>query len=183
MSRIGKQPIHIPAGVQVARDGTDVRVKGPKGELSLALHPSVHCAQENSTLTITVTNPDEKSQRALWGLSQRLVANMVQGVTAGFSKQLEVNGVGFKVALSGTSLTLSLGFSHPVVFQLPAGISAIVEKNVITISGIDKQLVGETAARIRSLKKPEPYKGKGIKYTDEKIRRKAGKAGKAGGKK
>ena len=183
MSRIGKQPIHIPSGVQVTVDGSAVRVKGPKGELSLTLHPVVGCTHDGSTVTVTVGYPTEKNQRALWGLFQRLIANMVSGVTNGFSKTLEVNGVGFKVASSGNALTLSLGFSHPVVFQLPEGVQAGVEKNVITISGVDKQLVGETAARIRALKKPEPYKGKGIKYTDETIRRKAGKAGKAGGKK
>lgn len=157
-------------------------MKGPKGALETAIHPHVTVRQEENTLYVTVANPSDTSDRALWGLSQRLIANMVTGVTAGFEKSLEVNGVGFKVALSGNTLNLSLGFSHPVIFELPKGIEAKVEKNVITISGTDKQLVGETAARIRALKKPEPYKGKGIKYTDEVIRRKATKAAKAGGK-
>ncbi|MBI4253227.1 50S ribosomal protein L6 [Candidatus Uhrbacteria bacterium] len=183
MSRIGKQLIPIPNGVQFTVSEQEVRVKGPKGELVQALHPLVRCMQENGTIFVSVLNPDEKNQRALWGLFQRLVANMVQGVTVGFSKSLEVNGVGFKVAVSGNQLTLSLGFSHPVTFVLPQGVIGMVEKNVITVSGADKQVVGETAARIRALKKPEPYKGKGIKYTNESIRRKAGKAGKAGGKK
>lgn len=183
MSRIGKQLIPIPSGVQAECSEQSIRITGPKGTLSLDLHPAVRCAQNDSALSVSVKNPDEKNQRALWGLSQRLISNMVHGVTAGFSKQLEVNGVGFKVALSGSALTMALGFSHPIVFQLPAGIQGTVEKNMITLSGIDKQLVGETAARIRALKKPEPYKGKGIKYVSETIRRKAGKAGKAGGKK
>lgn len=183
MSRIGKQPIHIPEGVQVTLTDSAVRVKGPKGELVQTLHPKVRCVQEGAATFLSVVDSTDKDQRALWGLFQRLVANMVEGVTKGFSKSLEVNGVGFKVALSGNQLTLSLGFSHPVVFALPDGTTATVEKNVITVSGIDKQVVGETAARIRALKKPEPYKGKGIKYTTETVRRKAGKAGKAGGKK
>lgn len=183
MSRIGKQPIKIPHDVSVRIDDRAVHVKGPKGECSLALHPSVLCAQSDDSVTVTVQNPENGTERALWGLFQRLIANMVVGVTQGFSKQLEVNGVGFKAALAGNQLTLALGFSHPVVFTFPDGITGNVEKNVITISGIDKQLVGETAARIRGLKKPEPYKGKGIKYVSETIRRKAGKAGKAGGKK
>lgn len=183
MSRIGKQLIPIPDGVQLTISEQEVRVKGSKGELIQALHPHVRCAFENGMLSVSVQNPDEKNQRALWGLFQRLLANMVQGVTVGFSKSLEVNGVGFKVALSGNQLTLALGFSHPVTFVLPEGVTGAVEKNVITVSGADKQVVGETAARIRALKKPEPYKGKGIKYTNETIRRKAGKAGKAGGKK
>lgn len=183
MSRIGKQLIPIPSGAEVTIVGSDIRIKGPKGELVRTLHPVVTLIQENSALQVTVANPEEKSQRALWGLSRALLANMVEGVTNGFSKSLEVNGVGFKVALAGNALTLSLGFSHPVVFPLPTGILGAVEKNVITISGIDNQLVGETAARIRALKKPEPYKGKGIKYVGETVRRKAGKAGKAGGKK
>ena len=183
MSRIGKQPISIPSGVSVTIADQDVRVKGPKGELSLTLHPHVSALETDGVLSVTVKNPDDGGDRALWGLFQRLVANMVTGVTEGFSKSLEVNGVGFKAAVAGNQLTLSFGFSHPVIFTLPDGINASIEKNVITISGADKQLVGETAARIRGLKKPEPYKGKGIKYTTETIRRKAGKAGKAGGKK
>ncbi len=183
MSRIGKQPIIVPQGVQASVNGSLVTVKGPKGELSLTLHKAVVCDSADGAMTVSVTNPEEKSERAFWGLSQRLIANMVKGVTTGFQKQLEINGVGFKVSLAGNTLTLSLGFSHPVVFELPAGITGTVEKNVITISGIDKQLVGEIAAQIRSLKKPEPYKGKGIKYSTEVVRRKAGKAGKAGGKK
>jgi len=183
MSRIGKQPINIPAGVQFAIADQHVVVKGPKGQLEMDLHPSVTCMLDGAQAFVTVKNPDEKTDRALWGLFQRLLANMVHGVASGFEKKLEVIGIGFKVAVSGNTLTLHLGFSHPVTFVLPDGIAAAVEKNTITLSGIDKQLVGETAARIRTLKKPEPYKGKGIKYSDETIRRKAGKSGKAGAKK
>lgn len=183
MSRIGKQSISIPPDVQARCEEGQIVVKGPKGELKHLLHAAVQCTISNSEITLSVKNPEEKNQRALWGLFRALVANMVTGVTTGFSKQLEVNGIGFKVALSGNTLTFSLGFSHPVVFQVPSDIIASVEKNTITLFGTDKQLVGETAARIRALKKPEPYKGKGIKYTTETIRRKAGKAGKAGGKK
>lgn len=182
MSRIGKQSITVPSGVEVAVRERDVSVKGPKGALTQSLHEHVSVSVDNGAIQITVADVDNKSDRALWGLFQRLVSNMVTGVTKGFEKKLELNGVGYKVAVSGTALNLSLGFSHPVVFQLPDGVSASVEKNVITLLGIDKQLVGETAARIRSLRKPEPYKGKGIKYIDEVIRRKAGKAAKAGAK-
>jgi large subunit ribosomal protein L6 len=183
MSRIGKLPIPLPDGVTATLKDQHVAVKGPKGELSLVLHPTVSVTQADGGLTVNVKNPDSKSDRALWGLSRQLVANMVQGVTKGFEKKLELVGVGFKVQASGQSLTLNLGFSHPVEFTLPQGVAAAVEKNTITISGIDKQLVGETSAKIRALKKPEPYKGKGIKYSDEVVRRKAGKVVKAAGAK
>ncbi len=182
MSRIGKQPIEIPTGVEVLHEGTSLTVKGPKGHLSLVLHDHVKLNKSENQLTVEVLEPEQKRDRALWGLFQRLVLNMVTGVTKGFEKQLEVNGIGYKVALAGKKLNFSLGFSHPVEFELPETIEATVEKNIVTIKGIDKHLVGEIAAQIRSLKKPEPYKGKGIKYATEVIRRKAGKAGKAGGK-
>jgi len=165
----------IPAGVTLTITPSLVTVKGPKGELKQALHPLVKVEQVDQTLMVSVKNPDVKTQRALWGLFVRLINNMMLGVTAGFSKQLEINGVGYKVALSGRQLNLELGFSHPVEFVLPAGIDAVVEKNLVTLSGIDKQLVGETAARFRRLRPPEPYKGKGIKYVDEVIIKKAGK--------
>ncbi len=180
MSRIGKQPITVPAGVEFVVVGAQCTAKGPKGSLVLALHPHVSVTREGDELRVTVQNPEDGRDRALWGLFGRLVHNLVEGVTKGYTKQLELNGVGFKVANSPKGLAMSLGFSHPVEYVLPAGIQATVEKNLITISGIDKQLVGETAACIRRLKKPEPYKGKGIKYVDEVIRRKAGKAAKAG---
>lgn len=183
MSRIGKQPITIPAGVTVTMTDGHIEVKGPKGNLSLVLHPRVTLTNADNQMTVTVKDPDLQSDRALWGLSRMLVANMITGVTTGYEKKLEINGVGFKAQVSGKNLVLNLGFSHPVEFPIPEGISMTVEKNVVTISGIDKQLVGETAAVIRRMKKPEPYKGKGIKYVDEVIRRKAGKVVKAAGAK
>lgn len=176
MSRIGKQPITIPSGVEVTIDGGEIRVKGPLGQLSQAIHRHVTITREGDVLTVTVKNTEEKSQRSLWGLYRRLIGNMVTGVTTGFSRQLEVNGVGYRAAVSGNTLTLQLGYSHPVVYTLREGLKATVDKNVITITGSDKQQVGQTAAEIRLLRKPEPYKGKGIKYSDEVIRRKAGKA-------
>ena len=183
MSRIGKQPIAIPQGVTVTNDAGVLTVQGPKGKLTQVLHPNVTVTQTDGVLMITVVDPTIPKNHALWGLFQRLVENMVIGTTKGFERQLEVNGVGYKVAHSGNKLTLNLGFSHPIDFELPVGIDAKVEKNSITIMGTDKQVVGEIAAQIRRLRKPEPYKGKGIKYSDEVIRRKAGKTGKAGGKK
>ncbi|MEK7516424.1 MAG: 50S ribosomal protein L6 [Patescibacteria group bacterium] len=183
MSRIGKKPIAIPAGVEVAITPELVTVKGLKGTLTRRFHPHVRIAIAEAperTATVTVKNPDVRTDRALWGLSARLLSNMIAGVTAGFEKRLEIVGIGYKASVSGSTLTLEVGFSHPVVFPLPSGIAAKVEKNTIAISGSDKELVGETAARIRAIRKPEPYKGKGIKYADEVIRRKAGKAAKAG---
>lgn len=181
MSRIGKKPISVPAGVQVSISSSLVSVKGPRGEVVEALHPQVSVREKDGLIYVSVKNPEEKRERALWGLFRSLIANMVEGVVKGFSRQLEVNGVGYRVNLQGKKLVLNIGFSHPVEFELPGGISAKVEKNIITIEGPSKQLVGETAARIRSLKKPEPYKGKGIKYIDEVIRRKAGKVAKGAG--
>lgn len=179
MSRIGKQIITIPSGVQVTESGLVVTVKGPKGQLTQVLHPHVKVAIDADTINVSVLNTEEKLDRSLWGLSQRLISNMVQGVTVGYEKKLELNGVGFKVALAGNGLALSLGFSHPVTFVIPQGIQANIEKNLITLTGIDKQLLGETAAQLRRLKPPEVYKGKGIKYLEEVIRRKAGKTAKA----
>lgn len=175
MSRIGKLPITIPSGVDVTIDGGEIRVKGSRGELRQAIHRQVSVTKEGDVVIVSVKNPDEKNQRSLWGLFQRLISNMVAGVTTGFSRQLEINGVGFRAAVSGNTLTMQLGYSHPVVYTVPAGITVTVEKNIITVTGADKQVVGQTAAEIRMLKKPEPYKGKGIKYSDETIRRKAGK--------
>jgi large subunit ribosomal protein L6 len=183
MSRIGKLPVIITAGVTVKIDGQQVEIKGPKGQLTISLHEHVKVEQVEQHLTVTVQQPDNQADRALWGLSRVLLSNMVTGVTEGYTKKLEINGVGFKAAVSGQNLVLNLGFSHPVNFPIPTGATIAVEKNVVTISGIDKQLIGETAAKIRSLKKPEPYKGKGIKYQDEIIRRKAGKVVKATGSK
>ena len=170
----------IPAGVEVKLDGATIAVKGPKGQLSLTLDSRVKVAIEGAELTVTVNDPENVKQRALWGLSRRLIENLVVGVTKGYEKKLEVNGVGFKVNLAGKILKLDVGFSHEVDFPVPEGVTVAVDKNLITVTGIDKQKVGETAAQIRSIKKPEPYKGKGIKYVDEQIHRKAGKAAKAG---
>lgn len=175
MSRIGKKIITIPAGVTVKLEPTLISVKGPKGELTQSIHPDVTITQDAEGLKVTVKEPEVKNQRALWGLFGSLLHNMVIGVTEGYKKSLEVNGVGYKVALQGKKIVLQVGYSHPVDFPLPEGIIAAVEGNVIHLSGADKQLVGETAARIRKVRKPEPYKGKGIKYTDEVLRRKAGK--------
>lgn len=176
MSRIGKIPIAIPDGVEVKLEKNLMKVKGPKGELQLVIHPMVKVAIKDKEIVLEIANQEDKTEKSLWGLFNRLINNMVVGVTTGFEKKLEVVGVGFKVAVQGQKLILNVGFSHPVEYTLPQGISGTVEKNVITLAGIDKQLVGETAAQIRRIKKPEPYKGKGIRYSDEVIKRKVGKA-------
>lgn len=181
MSRIGKLPIPIPEGVTLQVKGQTVEVKGPKGTLTQDMLPEAQVRIDGQQALVTVKDPNIKRERALWGLYRTLIANMVEGVTKGYEKKLEINGIGFKAAIQGTSVVLNLGFSHPVNFPLPAGITGKVEKNILTLGGIDKQLVGETAAKIRELKPPEPYKGKGIKYVEEVIRRKAGKVVKAGG--
>ncbi len=177
MSRIGKLPIAVPAGVTITIDPDTITVTGSKGTLSQFTMPGVTVAQEGDQIVVTREN-DEPKNRAKHGLMRALVANMVTGVSTGFTKQLEINGVGFRVALAGNQLKMNLGFSHEVVYTLPQGITAKVEGNVITIEGHDKQQVGQTAAEIRALKKPEPYKGKGIKYVGERIIRKSGKSGK-----
>jgi large subunit ribosomal protein L6 len=178
MSRIGRMPITVPSGVSVGVDGQQVTVKGPKGELSLVVAEPI--TVEVSDGTVTVSRPDdERRSRQLHGLTRTLVNNMVIGVTQGYSKTLEVVGTGYRVQAKGAGLELALGFSHPVSFPAPDGISFTVETPTrFQVSGIDKQLVGEVAANIRKLRAPEPYKGKGVKYSDEVIRRKAGKAGK-----
>jgi large subunit ribosomal protein L6 len=176
MSRLGKLPIKIPADVQVKIEGDLVTVKGPKGELKRKVLPNIAVKLENGELFVNIVNPKNKRENALWGLYWNLIRNMVIGVKDGFQKKLEINGVGFKVAGGGKKLTFQVGFSHPVVFELPAAIDSKVEENVITVSGADKELLGEIANQIRNIKKPEPYKGKGIKYVDEVIRRKEGKA-------
>lgn len=180
MSRIGKQPIPLPAGVTATVDRGVISVKGPKGELAQTLHPHVTVEPVDGVLRVLVLNMEEKHDRALWGLFRALIQNMVTGVSAGFEKKLEVNGVGYKAQVSGKKLVLNLGYSHPIDFPFPDGITIAVEKNIITVSGVDKQSVGEVTAQIRSLRKPEPYKGKGIKYIDEHIRRKVGKMMKSG---
>jgi large subunit ribosomal protein L6 len=178
MSRIGKQPIPIPEKVEVKIDGDIVIAKGPKGELRRQLPKGISAKIENDNILIfPVSKKDEAESKmmALWGLSRALVANLVKGVKDGYEKKLEIEGVGYRVAVQGNKLVLSLGFSHPVEIEAPQGIEFKVEKNVIFVSGIDKELVGQTAADIRSRKKPEPYKGKGIRYQGEVIKIKAGK--------
>lgn len=177
MSRIGKLPIAVPAGVTITVDADNIVVNGPKGSLTQFTMPGVKVTQEADQILVT-RQDDEAQNRARHGLMRTLVSNMVTGVTSGFSKQLEVNGVGFRVALAGQSLKLHLGFSHEVVYNIPQNVQVSIEQNIITISGISKQQVGQVAAEIRSFKKPEPYKGKGIKYVDERIIRKSGKSGK-----
>ncbi len=181
MSRIGKKPIEISAEVTVKLDGQLVTVKGPKGELSYKVHPRIKIEQADSTITLTIEDLKNKKDKALWGTNRQLVANLITGVSTGFSKQLEINGVGYKWELQGKKLVLRVGFSHPVEFDIPENVTAKVEKNLLTLESIDKQLIGEIAAKIRKIKKPEPYKGKGIKYVDEVIIRKAGKQVKSGG--
>ncbi|MFA6410539.1 MAG: 50S ribosomal protein L6 [Candidatus Buchananbacteria bacterium] len=176
MSRIGKQSINIPSGVDVKIENQVITVKGPKGELKQILHPDVLVEKKDNEIVVAVKNPEEKKQNSLWGLFQRLISNMITGTTVGFSRQLEINGVGYKAAVAGNALNLSLGYSHPINYPIPKGIEMKVEKNLITITGIDKQAVGQIAAEIRLLRKPEPYKGKGIKYVEETIIRKVGKA-------
>jgi len=183
MSRIGRLPIAVPSGVDVSIDGRSVTVKGPKGSLSRELHPEIAVARDGDS--IVVTRPSEaKTHKQLHGLTRTLVNNMVVGVTDGYRKALEITGVGYRAALVGRKLQLNLGYSHPVEIDPPAGISFELENPTrLAVVGIDKELVGEIAARVRATRKPEPYKGKGVRYAGEQIRRKAGKAGKIGGKK
>lgn len=178
MSRIGRAPITVPAGVEIkVAEGNTVTVKGPKGTLTQTFNPNMALSIEDGTLSVARPN-DNKQNRALHGLTRTLVNNMVQGVTAGFSKELDVNGVGYRVSLDGKKLVMNIGFSHPVIMEAPEGITLEVPNpNKIIVSGCDKQRVGQFAAEIREKRLPEPYKGKGIKYVDEVIRRKAGKTG------
>ena len=183
MSRIGRLPIAVPSGVDVTIDGRQVTVKGPKGSLTRTLHPDMRVSQEDGS--IVVTRPTEqKTHKQLHGLTRTLVNNMVVGVTDGYRKGLEITGVGYRAALSGRKLTLNLGYSHPIEIDPPEGITFEVENPTrLAVVGIDKELVGQIAAKVRQTRKPEPYKGKGVRYSGEYIRRKAGKAGKIGGKK
>lgn len=177
MSRIGKKPIPFSNQVKVEIMGGRVSVEGPKGKLSLRIHHSMAVKVEDSLLHC-VRPSDNKLHRSLHGLTRTLIANMVEGVTKGFEKKLEMIGVGYRASVQGRNLTLMLGYSHPLIYPLPDGINVLVEgQNLLTISGVDKQQVGEVAAKIRSLRPPEPYKGKGVKYAGEHIRRKAGKSG------
>ncbi|WP_207262614.1 50S ribosomal protein L6 [Desulfovibrio sp. Huiquan2017] len=176
MSRIGKNPIDIPSGVEVSVGASEIQVKGPKGTLNTPVDSSVGYKIEDGKVYVSRAD-DSRRSRDQHGLRRTLLANCVDGVTKGFSKTLEVIGVGYKVSVQGKKVVLAVGYSHPVEFDLPAGLEAKVEGAKLTIEGIDKQLVGEIAAQIRRVRPPEPYKGKGIKYLDEIIRRKAGKSG------
>jgi large subunit ribosomal protein L6 len=178
MSRIGKLPIPVPAGVDVAIDGREVTVKGPKGTLSHTVVGAIEVARVDGTVTVTRGN-DERQSRSLHGLTRTLIANMVIGVTQGYTKKLEIVGTGYRVVAKGPALELALGFSHPITVTPPEGITFAVETPTrFTVSGIDKQQVGEVSANLRKLRKPDPYKGKGVRYSGEQIKRKVGKAGK-----
>ena len=177
MSRIGKRPVAVPNGVTVTVNGPAITVKGPKGELSRKLHPDMQVKVENGNVTVDRPS-DEDRHRALHGLTRSLIANMVEGVTQGYKKQLEITGVGYKAEVKPFGLQLALGYSHPVEYRAPAGIKlSAPQPIVVVIEGADKEKVGQVAAEIRALRKPEPYKGKGVRYQGEQIRRKAGKAG------
>jgi large subunit ribosomal protein L6 len=183
MSRIGRLPITVPAGVDVTIDGRTVTVKGPKGSLTRDLHPDITVAREDDRLVVTRPT-EQKTHKQLHGLTRTLVNNMVVGVTDGYRKSLEITGVGYRAAKVGEKLQLNLGYSHPIEIAPPTGISFEVENPThLAVLGIDKELVGQVAAQVRSTRKPEPYKGKGVRYAGEYVRRKAGKAGKIGGKK
>jgi len=177
MSRIGKNPIDIPAGVEVTVGASEIQVKGPKGTLTTPVHATVEYKVEDGKVFVSRVD-DSRSARGQHGLRRTLLANCVEGVSKGYAKSLEVIGVGYKVSVQGKKIILNVGFSHPVEFDLPEGIEAKAEGSKLTVEGINKELVGEVAARIRRVRPPEPYKGKGIKYADEVIRRKAGKSGK-----
>lgn len=181
MSRIGRKPIELPSGVEARIEPGRITIKGPLGEISQAVHPKLSVKKLDNKLVVERPS-DQKPYRELHGLVRNLIANMVTGVSKGYEKTLEISGVGYKAALHGSNLMFSLGFSHPVVYPLPKGIKAVVDakQTQIILKGVDKQLIGQTAANIRSLKPPEPYKGKGIKYSTEKIQMKEGKAGKGG---
>jgi ribosomal protein L6, bacterial type len=183
MSRIGRLPIPVPSGVDVTIDGRNVTVTGPRGSLSRALHPDMTVSREDATLVVTRPT-EQKTHKQLHGLTRTLVNNMIVGVTDGYRKGLEITGVGYRAALNGRKLTLNLGYSHPIEIDPPEGIAFEVENPTrLAVVGIDKELVGQIAAKVRATRKPEPYKGKGVRYSGEYIRRKAGKAGKIGGKK
>lgn len=184
MSRIGKQPIEIPSGVEVTLKGHEVSVKGAKGTLKFAVHERMNIKIDGKTLLVE-RKSDEILDKSLHGLTRTLIANMIEGVTKGYSKKLEIQGVGYRAQLQGKKLELALGYSHPIIFNAPEGITFEIDKekkNILTVSGIDKATVGQVAAELRGLRKPEPYKGKGIRYFGEVIRRKAGKAATAAAK-
>ena len=174
MSRIGKKTILIPVGVEVKIEGKEVSVKGPKGEACFKVSPEIEVEKKEDKVFVSI-NTETKSTQALWGLNRVMIFNMIKGVVEGFEKRLEIQGIGFKAALEGDNLILSVGFSHPVKMKIPQGTKVSVEKNIIIVSGTDKELVGQFTANIRRIKPPEPYKGKGIRYVGETVRRKVGK--------
>ena len=177
MSRIGRAPIAIPAGVEVVVDGSTVTVKGAKGTLTRTMNSNITITKDGDTIVVTRPN-DHKDNRSLHGLTRTLIANMIEGVSNGYKKELEINGIGYRAEVKGSTLVMKIGFSHDVIMDAPEGVSVEVNGNKVTVSGADKQKVGQFAAEIREKRPPEPYKGKGIKYVDEYIRRKEGKAGK-----
>ena len=177
MSRIGRAPITIPAGVEVKVDGSTVTVKGPKGTLTKTMHSNMNIEKNDATIIVTRPN-DQKENRSLHGLTRTLIANMIEGVSNGYKKELEINGIGYRAEVKGNTLVMKIGFSHDVIMDAPEGVTVEVNGHKVTVSGADKQTVGQFAAEIREKRPPEPYKGKGIKYVDEYIRRKEGKAGK-----
>ncbi|WP_417457550.1 50S ribosomal protein L6 [Kordiimonas sp.] len=175
MSRIGKKPVAIPSGVTVSLNGSDLTVKGPKGELAMSFVPEVTVAQDDQGIVVSPVN-ETKRARSMWGMQRTMISNLIEGVTEGYSKKLQITGVGYRAAMKGSALNLQLGYSHDIDFPVPQGIKIETpDQTTIVISGIDKQQVGETAAKIREFRKPEPYKGKGIKYEGEYIFRKEGK--------
>ncbi len=177
MSRVGKKPIEISDKIKITYSDRILTVAGDKGTLTRTIHPDVDLKIEDNSLTVTIDNMDKKT-RSLWGMTRALIANMVTGVSQGFERALEINGIGYRAELKGKNIEFNLGYSHSIDFPLPEGIFANVEKNIIKLSGIDKDLLGHTASTIRSLRPPEPYKGKGVKYAEEHIQRKAGKTAK-----
>lgn len=175
MSRLAKKPISIPKGTEVKVENNQIFIKGPKGELKQLIHPLVNILIKDNQIILSIQNLKDKKQKALWGTFYRLVSNMIAGVNKEFEKKLKLVGVGFRAEVREGKLILNIGFSHPVIYKIPANLKVSVDKDIITVSGIDKQLVGQVAAEIRRLRKPEPYKGSGIRYIDEVIRKKAGK--------
>jgi large subunit ribosomal protein L6 len=176
MSRIGKKPVIIPEKVKVEYKGSLFKAAGEKGSLTFTIHPAIDLTVNDKDIVVTMEK-ENRTNMALQGMTRSILDNMVTGVSKGFEKTLEINGIGYRAEVKGKSIIFNLGYSHPIDFKLPEGVSASVEKSIVKISGIDKQLIGQTAATIRKLRPPEPYKGKGIKYTDERIQRKAGKTG------
>ena len=180
MSRIGKKPILIPEGVEVVIDENQVVAKGNKGEITKIFRPEIIIEKKDNHILVSPKSENKKN-KAFWGLTRALISNMIQGVSQGFEKKLQIEGVGYRAEVQGKEIMLRIGFSHPVVLQIPEGIEISVERNIVTIKGIDKDLVGLTAAKIRAVRPPEPYKGKGIRYLGEIVRRKAGKKAVASG--